>query len=116
MNISKNSWLIAFLVMLSACANSDYCGVKRMEELEPVVHTIDPYRHDFIALEHLSTREVVYCYTTMEFTAEECAEAFEEKGFVRLTDIPRFVASDSLLDQNTYPTRRWRSNNLIPRW
>ncbi len=98
-----------FIALVSACT---YLG----ESTQPAIHKIPTYQHDVIALENLATREIAYCYATLQFSAEECADKLQEKGYVRLTDIPRFTASDSALDSNTYPTRRWRSNNQIPRW
>ena len=57
-----------------------------------------------------------YCYSSPSYTAEYCAKEFEGKGFVRLTDVPRLPAEYDALKADTYPTRRWRKDNKIPRW
>ena len=43
-------------------------------------------------------------------------QALEKDSFVRLTDLPKFVASRNFLTTGTYPTRRWREGDRIPRW
>ena len=71
---------------------------------------------EVIALENLYTRVIAYCYTSAEYTAEECARALEKDAFVRLTEIPKFVADRDFLREGTYPTRRWRDEDFAPRW
>ena len=75
-----------------------------------------PYQEDMIVLQNLQTRVLAYCYTSPSYTAEYCAKEFEGKGFVRLTDIPRMTADHDVLKGNTYPTRRWRKEDQVPRW
>lgn len=77
---------------------------------------IEPYREGVIALQNLNTRVLVYCYNVPDFLAEDCARTFERKGFVRLQEIPRQPAKYDFLTGGTYPTRRWRNDELVPRW
>ena len=109
MKYLKLSCLAALLVAISACAHHD-------EDAVTEVKTIDPYEHRVIALENLYTRVIAYCYTSAEYTAEQCAQALEKDAFVRLTDLPMFTADRDILTTGTYPTRRWREEDSAPRW
>ncbi|HCU58454.1 MAG TPA: hypothetical protein DIC64_00550 [Alphaproteobacteria bacterium] len=105
----KLSCLAVLLSVIAACAGHE-------ENAVTTVQTIEPYQHDVIALENLYTRVIAYCYTSAEYTAEECARALEKDAFVRLTEIPKFVADRDFLREGTYPTRRWRDEDFAPRW
>ena len=110
MNYIKSSCLVALLIFTAACTH--------FKSVEPTVqtHQLPTYQEPVIALENLTTRVIAYCYATPEFSAEACAAELEKQNYVKLTDIPRFTASDSQLEEGSYPTRRWRSNNRAPRW
>ena len=69
-----------------------------------------------IALENLKTRVIAYCHDSEDFSAEECARDMEQRGYVRLTDIPKVTADKDFLTTGTYPTRRWRETDQVPRW
>ncbi|MDD4555965.1 MAG: hypothetical protein PHE89_01365 [Alphaproteobacteria bacterium] len=71
---------------------------------------------DVITLQELNTRALVNCYRSSYQSAETCAEIFEQKGYVRLKDIPHKPAKFDNLKQNTYPTRRWREGEGFSRW
>lgn len=101
------SWLLLPLIMLSGCVNY---------ENETPVYRILPYQDDMIGLQNLETRIIVYCYNSATITTEQCAREFENRGYVRLTDIPRLPAEYDYLKSDTYPTRRWRRDEKIPRW
>jgi len=105
----KLSCLVVLLIGISACAHKEEDAVMK-------VQTIEPYQHDVIALENLYTRVIAYCYSSAEYSAEECARALEKDAFVRLTEIPKFVAEKDFLTTGTYPTRRWRDGDFAPRW
>jgi len=75
-----------------------------------------PQTQSKISLQDLKTRVTVHCYDTASASAEDCAKSFEQKGFVRLKDIPSQTADYDLLKINTYPTRRWREGEKNPRW
>lgn len=107
----KMSCLAVLLMGLTACAY-----FKADTASAPEKTKLPTYQHKVIALENLTTRVIAYCYATPEFSAEECAAELEKQNYVRLTDIPRFTAADSALEEGSYPTRRWRENNRAPRW
>jgi len=107
MNYFKLSCLAVLLMAMSACV--------RYQE-ESVTQKVEPYQQDVIALENLQTRVVAYCHASETYTAEECAGALEKDGFVRLTEVPKFVAEKDFLKTGTYPTRRWREGDVAPRW
>lgn len=69
-----------------------------------------------IGLQNLDNRALVYCYDNAENTAESCAQYFERNGYVRLRDIPYKTANYDFLKVDTYPTRRWRDNEVTSRW
>lgn len=90
------------------------CGCTYWQETP--TYQILPYQENMIVLQNLKTRVLVYCYTIEDQTAESCAEKFENGGFVRLKDIPRLTADYDTLKSDTYPTRRWRKEDKVPRW
>ncbi len=112
MKYVKISCLAALLVALAACAHT------KEEDAEAVtqVQMIEPYQHDVIALENLYSRVIAYCYNSYEYTAEECADFLEKDGFVRVSELPRIMAERDFLTTGTYPTRRWRDGDFVPRW
>ena len=103
----KKCWLLVPLFMVFGCSY--------IQTRQPV-YKILPYQEDMIGLQNLETRVLVYCYNSDEITTEECAQEFEKRGYVRLTDIPRLAAEYDYLKSDTYPTRRWRKDEKIPRW
>lgn len=100
-------WLLVPLFSLFGCYSADN---------EIPAFEVVPYKEDMIVLQNLKTRVLAYCYSSPSYTAEYCAKEFEGKGFVRLTDVPRLPAEYDALKADTYPTRRWRKDNKIPRW
>lgn len=94
--------------MLTACTSST-------PEMD-VPRFVPQYEENTVVLQNLKTRTLVYCYNSEEVSADECAEKFEKDGFVRLRDIPKFPAEYDFLKADTYPTRRWRKDEKIPRW
>lgn len=69
-----------------------------------------------IGLQNLENRNVVRCYNSVQSTAEDCAQIFEKKGYVRFRDIPHKTADYDFLKVDTYPTRRWRDSEITSRW
>lgn len=94
----KNCWLLAFV---AAFLTSTQVKAQYQES---------------IGLQNIRTREVAYCYNNSHSTAEECAQYFETQGFIRMKYIPYKTAKFDFLTVETYPTRRWRQNELTPRW
>ena len=108
MKYIKNACFALLLIAISSCTS-------QKKEI-PQVHMIDPYAHDVITLEHVKTHTIAYCRESENFSVEECALDLEQRGFVRLTDIPKVTADKDFLTTGTYPTRRWRETDVIPRW
>ena len=113
--------LLAFvgICAVNACTNLDglcpHCYPKKTR----YVYLRDKtYANDepVIALQNLESRVVVYCHSTPTNSSETCAEIFEGYGYVRLREIPYKTADYDFLRTDTYPTRRWRDNELTPRW
>ena len=100
-------WLLMLVLFLPGCYN--------LTGQEPTYHVL-PYQENMIGLQNLQSRVIVYCYHSEHFTTEQCAENFENMGFVRLNDIPRLPAEYDSLQANSYPSRRWRKDEQIPRW
>lgn len=71
---------------------------------------------DRIGLQDLRTRTIVYCYANSRYSAEDCAGYYEALGYTRMRDIPSKTANYDFLTVDTFPTRRWRSGELTPRW
>lgn len=69
-----------------------------------------------IGLQHPYDRTVVHCASNSKYSAEDCAQYFEAKGFVRFRNIPYKTAGYDLLKVDTFPTRRWRESEKTPRW
>ncbi len=80
-------------------------------------------QEDRIVLQHPLSRELVVCDShtftdSGDFSCEVeiCARNFEEFGFVRLTNKPRFVNEDLDKSESEYPYRLYHRNDLTPRW
>ena len=71
---------------------------------------------DRIGLQNPQDRTIVYCYSGNYQSAEQCAKYYETQGYVRIRDLPNKPANFDFLTVDTYPTRRWRSGELTPRW
>ena len=110
MKLIKKTCFVLFFVGMCGCASQ-----KEAEPLEEV-HHLKPYQDKVIALENLRTRIIAYCYNSEMFTVEECAQDMERRGFVRLKDVPKVTADKDFLTTGTYPTRRWRETDVVPRW
>lgn len=98
------------------CVFMAACGSVQNKPSQSQVHMVETNEPQSIALENLKTRVVAYCHDSALFSAEECALDMEKRGFVRLTDIPKVTADKDFLTTGTYPTRRWRETDRIPRW
>ncbi len=102
-------------ICLAGCFLLAGCFGARETEETPTYYIL-PYEEEMIVLQNLKTRVLVYCYSSADITAAECAARFEKQGFVRLKDIPSLPAEYDFLKNDTYPTRRWRKDEKIPRW
>ncbi len=99
----------AAILLLAGCAGD--AGSDKI----PTYYLL-PYEEDMIVLQNLKTRVLVYCYSSATVSAIECADKFTNQGFVHLRDIPSLPAKYDNLKGDTYPTRRWRKDEKIPRW
>lgn len=72
--------------------------------------------NEYVGLQEPQTRTIVYCYSNSSNSAEDCAAYYEAQGYVRMRDIPSKTANYDFLTVDTFPTRRWRSGELTPRW
>ena len=59
--------------------------------------------NNYIGLQHLRSRTVVYCYDNEQTSAEECASYYETQGYVRFRDIPSRTAKYDFLTLLTFP-------------
>lgn len=111
--------ILASVLLISACANCDLCNW-RTQPKPKIIDCPKPcaFVNDasLITLQNLNNRVVVRCYDNEDNTAESCAQMFEKKGYVRLRDIPYKTANYDFLKVDTYPTRRWRDNEITSRW
>lgn len=115
--------LAVFLCALPAEAKCDICNwrslfVKSEDAVPQKVETFKRYANDEngIGLQNPNNRAVVHCYDSSEHSAEECAQFFEKNGYVRFKYIPYKTAKFDFLKVDTYPTRRWRPDELTSRW
>ncbi len=92
---------------LSACSSS---------RLFSATQIAAPAAEPMIGLQNLNTRVVVHCYRNEHYSAEACARNFERQGYVRFRDIPYKTANFDFLKVDTYPTRRWRDQEITSRW
>ena len=108
MNLGKAVANIVLIGTLSACG---FFSEREQVEYFPV-----PQKETEIYLQEPFTRVIARCYATAEYAADACARTFEQKGYVRFTNIPYKTARYDFLTKDTYPTRRWRENERTPRW
>ncbi len=113
-----------FIVSLTAeptLAKCDICNWRALFERKPEPQKpkkFKQYANDekSIGLQNLNNRAVVRCYDSEVHSAEECAQFFESKGYVRFKNIPYKTANFDFLKVDSYPTRRWRPDELTSRW
>lgn len=111
--------LIIGLVAANGCTNLDgLCPHCYPPKTVYVYEKAKIYPNDepVIVLQNLDNRVLAYCYTSSNSSSEDCAKVFEQNGYVRLRDIPYKTADYDFLKTDTYPTRRWRDDELTPRW
>ena len=113
----KRLGMLLSLVALAGCARVNLWGNSGQEHpRQKAVYEVMPPQADVIALQNLKNRIVIYCADSPYATAEMCAKNYERSGYVRLTNIPSQPADKDFLKADTYPTRRWRKDELVPRW
>ena len=97
--MKKNAFFLILLSVLGGCTR-----------------IIVPGNNDTVILQQPVTREVFYCESDEFVSAAVCAAELEEMGFVRLTDKSVFPGKDDMLQKGSYPPRRYRDHQNIPRW
>lgn len=117
--VSVTVWITA--VPAYAEAGCDICNWRALFERKPEVVKPQKFKQfvndeQSIGLQNLNNRAVVRCYNSEVHSAEECAQFFEKNGYVRFKDIPYKTANFDFLKVDTYPTRRWRPDELTSRW
>jgi len=73
------------------------------------------YVRNQVVMQNLQTRILAYCRGSDE-EINECVERLECGGYRKITEIPYLAAKYDYLKKGTYPTRRWRSGENVPRW
>ncbi len=101
-------FMLFFIFFITACSST--------EQAESQKRATYANEEGTITLQNLNTRVLINCYKSDYQSAETCAEIFEQRGYVRLTNIPHKPAKFDTLKQNTYPTRRWREGEITSRW
>lgn len=94
--------------------DEDYDDIDDIEGSFPEVED-NKYGNRQVIFQNLKTRVLAYCRGSDEQIAK-CIEKLECSGYVRLTDIPHMSAKYDILQKGTYPTRRWRKGESVPRW
>ncbi len=68
-----------------------------------------------IVMQNLQTRVIAYCRGDDD-AMEECVKRLECAGYTQLRNVPTLPAKYDLLHKGSYPTRRWREGENVPRW
>lgn len=98
-------------------SNNEYDAYLETMEAEgsfPYVENNKYYKNQ-VVMENLNTRVLAFCRGTQE-EIEDCVARLEESCYTRITDIPYLPAKYDFLKRGTYPTRRWRNGENVPRW
>ena len=110
MNLSKVIANIVLIGTLTACSWSHNNVPQTPAQLLYHQQSTEIFLQDPL------TRIVARCYASAPDAANACAETFKSKGYVRLQNIPYKTARYDFLIGDTFPSRRWRNNELTPRW
>ncbi len=73
------------------------------------------YHKKQIVMQNLQTRVIAYCRGDDD-AMEECVKRLECAGYTQLRNVPTMPAKYDLLRKGSYPTRRWREGENVPRW
>lgn len=68
-----------------------------------------------VVMQNLQTRVLAYCRGTDD-EMNECISRLECAGYTQLRNVPTMPAKYDILKKGTYPTRRWRNGETVPRW
>ena len=95
--------------------HSDYQPTGELSEHDFPQVPNNKYDANQVVLENLNTRVLAYCRGT-EAEIDACVAVLEDSCYVRITEIPHMAAKYDKLKIGTYPTRRWRNGEDVPRW
>lgn len=109
---------------LNVCPNNRRCTGDALLPPQPCEQPMPSYYDDISELTladgavliHPYTRAKVLCFDQPGMDVFSCVETFRNEGYVLITDIPQFAGRYDLLQEGTYPARRWRRGENVPRW
>ena len=92
-------------------------GYEQEEEAEGEFPDVEnnKYPQNQVILQNLNTRVLAYCRGTEEQIAY-CISRLEGSCYVPLNEIPKVTAKADILRRGSYPSRRWREGDVVPRW
>lgn len=73
------------------------------------------YHKNQVVMQNLQTRVLAYCRGD-ENEIDECIKRLECAGYTLLKNVPTMTAKYDFLKKGSYPTRRWRNGESVPRW
>ena len=73
------------------------------------------YHPNQVVMQNLQTRVLAYCRGNDEQIAE-CIERLECAGYTQLRNVPTMPSKYDALKAGSFPTRRWRNGETVPRW
>lgn len=104
------------------CADYEYVSYNDNSGYEDVIIERDfplvpnnKYDSNQVIMENLNTRVLAYCRGSQE-EIEMCVATLEDSCYTRLSEVPYVAAKYDSLTTGTYPTRRWRNGQNVPRW
>ena len=109
---------------LKVCPNMRRCTGDALLPPQPCEQPMPTYYDDIselaiddgVLLIHPLTRTKVLCLEQPGMSVFDCVNTFRSEGYVLITDVPQFAGRYDLLQEGTYPTRRWRKGENVPRW
>ncbi|MBR2136982.1 MAG: hypothetical protein IJ852_03355 [Alphaproteobacteria bacterium] len=95
----------------------NYMGNTQEEEYEPDFPDVPNNKYDAnqVVMQNLNTRVLAYCRGT-EAEIEACVARLQDSCYTKVSEIPYMSAKYDFLKRGTYPTRRWRNGESVPRW
>ncbi len=68
-----------------------------------------------VVMQNLQTRVLAYCRGD-DNAINDCISRLECAGYTQLRNVPTMPAKYDKLRKGSYPTRRWREGETVPRW
>lgn len=73
------------------------------------------YQRRQVVMQNLQTRVLAYCRGTDD-EMNDCIARLECAGYTQLRNVPTLPAKYDILKKGSYPSRRWRNGENVPRW